>query len=148
MRFYRRAGFTLIEVMVTVGIVAILAAVALPAYRDHVMRGRISEATSNLATMRVRLEQFYQDNRTYEDACEEETGIVPPDDDFTYSCLEVEEDLADTTFTAQASGVENGLMDGFTYTIDQSNARRTTALPDGWGSVPQNCWVIKKGGIC
>ncbi len=146
MRFYRRSGFTLIEVMVTAGIVAILAAVALPAYREHVMRGRISEATSNLATMRVRLEQFYQDNRTYEDACEEGTGIVPPDDDFTYNCPE--DDLTATTFRAQATGVENGLMDGFTYTIDQANRRRTIDLPDGWGSVPQDCWVIKKGGIC
>ena len=58
-------GFTLIEVMITVAVVAILAAVALPQYRDYVTRGRIPEATSRLATLQVQAEQYFQDNRTY-----------------------------------------------------------------------------------
>lgn len=139
------SGFTLIELMVAVAIVAILAAVAMPAYRDHVMRGRISQATSNLAGMRVKLEQFYQDNRTYEGACA--AGALaepPPADDFTYSC----EELSATTYTAKATGVAGGQMADFAYTIDQANAMKTTSLPGGWGVVPATCWIIKKGGTC
>ena len=59
------AGFTLIEVMITVAVVAILAAVALPNYFDYITRSRIVEAKTNLADMRTRLEQYFLDNRAY-----------------------------------------------------------------------------------
>src|SRR4249920_1558042 len=61
----RDGGYTMIEVMVTVVIVGILAAIALPSYSDYVQRGKISEAVANLSDMRTRLEQFYLDNRAY-----------------------------------------------------------------------------------
>lgn len=57
-------GFTLIEVMIAVAVVAILAAPALPSYRDYVTRGNIPEATSRLLTKQVQMEQWFQDNRT------------------------------------------------------------------------------------
>ena len=66
-RSTRRArGFTLIELMMTVAIAAILAAVAIPMYRDYVVRSRIIDATSRLSDFRVRMEQFFMNNRTYE----------------------------------------------------------------------------------
>ncbi len=61
------AGFTLIEVMITVAVVAILAAVALPQYFDYVTRSRLVEAKTSLVDMRTRLEQYFLDNRTYPD---------------------------------------------------------------------------------
>src|SRR5688572_17819740 len=61
----RSQGFTLIEVMITVAIIGILAAVALPSYRDYVLRGQVVDATSGLAAMRADMERHYQDNRTY-----------------------------------------------------------------------------------
>ncbi len=137
-------GFTLIELMVTIAIVSILAAVALPSYSDYVIRGRIPQATNNLASMRVKLEQYFQDNRTYVGACADGT-VAPPlpaSDDFTYTCPT----LTATTYTVQAAGT--GKMNGFTYTIDQANTKTTTAVPTGWGTAPIACWVVKKGGAC
>ncbi len=58
-------GFTLIEVMIAVVIVAIVSSIAIPNYTAYVMRGNITEATSRLATKQVQMEQFFQDNRTY-----------------------------------------------------------------------------------
>ena len=144
-RFQRSSGtgFTLIELMVTVAVVAILAAIALPAYTDYVIRGRIPQATNNLAGMRVKLEQYFQDNRTYVGACASGTvAELPASDDFTYTCPT----LTATAYTVQAAGT--GTMNGFTYTIDQDNTKTTTAVPSGWGTAPIACWVLNKGGAC
>lgn len=145
MHRYKQSGVTLLELMVAVAIIGILAAVAIPSYRDYSIRGKIPQATNALATLRVQLEQYYQDNRTYVGACAANTvAPLPATDDFTYSCPT----LTETAFTAQATGVTTKVMNGFTYTIDQSNSRRTTALPTGWGAAPVDCWVTKKDGAC
>lgn len=136
----RQAGFTLIEVMIVVAIVGILAAIALPSYRDYVMRGKIPEATANLAAKRVQLEQFYQDNRTYAGApaCNSDSTTSQY---FTFVC-----DAADaSTYTLSATG--SGSMAGFTYTLDETNAKATTSAPSGWSS-NANCWSIRKDGSC
>src|SRR5436189_31136 len=100
----RQAGMTLIELMVTLVIIGILTSIALPAYGDYVTRGRIPQATNNLATMRVKLEQYFQDNRTYVGACSAGTiAPLPAPDDFIYSCPI----LSATAFTVQALGANS-----------------------------------------
>ena len=137
-------GFTLIEVMITVVIIGLLAAVALPNYSEYVRRGKIAEATSTLANLRVQMEQFYQDNRTYlGGSC----APVPPGSVqyFTYACSVVP---ALSVYTIAATGVAAKGMGGFSYTIDQSNAKTSTvtAVPGWTGNA--TCWVTKQGGVC
>lgn len=141
--FTHQAGFNLIELMITVAVVGIITAIAVPKYGDYVKQGKIPQATSKLATLRVQLEQYYQDNRTYVGACTSGTvAPLPVADNFTYSCPT----LTATTFTVSAAG--SGSMNGFTYTIDQAGTRTTTAVPTGWGTAPVSCWVTRKGGAC
>ena len=138
-------GFTLIELMIVVVIVAILAAVAIPAYTEYIQRGKLVEATSNLSDMRVKLEQYFQDNRTYIGACV--AGTAPPLPTgryFTYACS----NLSATGFTVTATGIAAQGTSGFTYSIDQTNARTTTSLPTGWTGAGSTCWVLKKDGSC
>ncbi|HEV7619606.1 MAG TPA: prepilin-type N-terminal cleavage/methylation domain-containing protein, partial [Burkholderiaceae bacterium] len=67
MKFQRQLrGFTLIELMTTIAIIAILAAIAIPSYGNYVRRGKVVEATSALADVRMKMEQYFQDNRTYQ----------------------------------------------------------------------------------
>lgn len=60
-------GFTLIEVMVTVAIIGILAAVALPAYGRYVVRAKRAEAQAVMLDIANREEQFLLANRVYAD---------------------------------------------------------------------------------
>jgi len=138
----RAEGFSLIELLIVIGIMSILSAIAVPAYRDYVMRGRITEATSNLAAKQVQLEQFFQDNRTYlgASACDSDTTTS---ENFDFSCSV----QSATAFTLLATGKSS--MAGFTYSVTQSNVKSTAALPSGWTAhTPDNCWVTKKGGVC
>jgi general secretion pathway protein G len=58
-------GFTLVEMMITVAIIGILAAIAVPAYSNYVERARVSAAISDIATMSVQIEQYFVENRVY-----------------------------------------------------------------------------------
>ena len=140
----RGLGFTLVELLVVVAIIGILAAIAVPQYSDYVTRSKIAEVTATLSEHRVRMEQFFQDNRTYAGACTLGTVAPPPTGRyFTYACS----NLSATTYTVTATGVAAEGMNGFVYTINQANARSTTGVPAGWAT-NTNCWVTKKGGVC
>jgi type IV pilus assembly protein PilE len=135
-------GFTLIELMIAIAIIGILASVALPAYNDYMMRGRVAEAFSELSSMRAKLEQHYLDNRTYAGACVAGTvAPLPTGKYFTYACSA----LTATTYTVTATGVEAAA--GFTYTINEANVRRTTGAPAGYNT-SNTCWITKKGESC
>ncbi len=140
-------GFTLIELLVTVVIVAILMAVALPAYNNYVLRGKLTEAFNNLASLRVQLEQYYQDNRSYGSTAALCGVAMPAAGYFTYSCNWGAAGINDQTFTVTATGVATKNTGGFTFTIDQGNNKATSAAPPGWNT-SNACWVTKPGGTC
>jgi type IV pilus assembly protein PilE len=135
-------GFTMIEVMMVVAIVAVLAAIALPNYADYIKRGKIIEATSALSDLRTRYEQWYLDNRTYAGACAVIRPVVDTVRAFDITCAGDA-----TTYTGTATGKAGEGMTLFSYTINQSNAKASTITEPGWGNL--GCgWVTRKDGSC
>ena len=127
----RGRGFTLIELLVALAIVAILASVAIPSYRQHLQRAAIEEAVAELGAGRVAAEQFFLDNRTYEDApCPDGT------ERFAIVC-----DFDADAYTLTANGTGN--VDGFQFTLNEANQRTSRV----WGT-DYACWVMRKGDAC
>ncbi|GAB1392449.1 hypothetical protein MASR1M60_06120 [Rhodocyclaceae bacterium] len=134
-------GFSLIELMIVMAIIAILTSIALPAYNDYVIKGKLVEAHGELAAMRTKLENYLLDNRTYD--CSGVAALPTNGRYFTYACS----NLSASTYTVTATGVAAQGTGGFVYTINQANVRATTAVPSGWTANPA-CWVTKKAGTC
>lgn len=145
-------GFTLLELMIVVVVVAILAAIALPSYTDYITRGKFTEAHGQLADVRVKMEQWFMDNRTYLNAAGTACGVTMPAGQaaryFTYTCAG-----AAQTYTLTAAGNGGEGLTGISFTVNQANTRATTVTA---GSVMANngyadnagCWVRKKPSQC
>ena len=137
-------GFTLVELLVVVAIVGILAAIAVPQYSDYVTRGKLAEATATLSQHRVKMEQFFQDNRTYVGACAAGTiAPLPTGRYFVYACPT----LTPIAFSLTATGIAAQGTADFVFTLDQANSRATTGAPTGW-TTNATCWITNKAGGC
>ncbi len=88
-------GYTMIELMITVVIVAILASMAFPTYQDSVANSRRARAMATLESIAAGMERFYVSSGTYAGATGE--GDVP--EDFIYN-LETEDAAEHYLFTA------------------------------------------------
>lgn len=132
-------GFTLIELMIVVAIIGIIASIALPSYSDYVRRAKITEATSTLADLRIRMEQYFQDNRSYAGA---PATFCTPAGNTVHFSFECTGEPDDSTYEITATGI--GDMAGYSYTINQDNLKTSSVPSDGGG----NCWAMKKGDTC
>jgi type IV pilus assembly protein PilE len=129
-----QTGFSLVELLVTMAIVATLAGVAVPSYIDYMRRGAVEEAVAALASGKIAAEQFYLDNRTYD-------GLPCPADTskFTFSCTG---DSKSYALTAKGTGN----VSGFLYTLDEAD-NHTSSSGDEWGR-DGACWILRKGQTC
>jgi type IV pilus assembly protein PilE len=144
----RHSGFTLIEMLITMVVIAILASIALPNYTAYITRSKIAEATTNLLSMRTKMEQYFQDTRSYVGACAAGTvAPLPPADSQKYFDITCS-DLTVATYTLKATGKAGGDLDSMILSIDQANVRKTVSVPSGWALPSGNCWVSKKSGDC
>ena len=141
-RFGKRRGFTLIEAMVVVVVIALLAAVALPAYQSSVRKGRRADARAALVTTAQMMERYSTEHSAsgYSTATISTvagpTVVAKPATDNGYYQLSLT-NLAATTFTLRATPQGAQASDDCaTYTLDQNGVRGVS----GTSRTAAECW--------
>lgn len=138
------AGFTLIEVLIVVMIIAILSAIALPAYGDYVRRAQVQEAFHFMADYRIKLEHYFQDNKNYgSTACGKGIRSAPWADFasadskyFNFSCS-----LSKDGYQLKAEG-KGGRALGHEYTVNELNQQKTVKFKNEL-KTDKKCWLLR-----
>lgn len=124
-------GVTLIELMIVIVVVAILASIAVPSYRQYVLRSHRTEAKTALMNVAAAQEKFYLQNNTYTD----ELTDAPPDGlgipattEHGYYTIAIAAGADETEFSATATATGGQAQDTHcaTFTIDQAGAKSAT----------------------
>lgn len=140
-----RGGFTLPEILTVLVVLAVLVAVAIPSWRQHVMRARRTVAKEMLVQLQVEQEKFFGRNARYATADElflpEPAGLglaaAAGDADYRLS-LETAADGLAFTATARSAAAQSADTRCVTFTIDHVG-RRTAADAAGVDR-SGDCW--------
>ncbi len=138
----RQSGFTLIELMITVAVVAILAAIAIPSYSDYVVRSRRNDVRISLAQSAQWLERFRAENRgSYTGAALQAGTTVSPARGAAMYDIAVAVDATGATYQLTATPRAGSTMASdacATYTL-ASDGQRTAAGVSS-GDLFEKCW--------
>lgn len=136
---HRISGFTLIELMVTIVIVAILAAIALPSYQSYIKRANIKAAQTDLVSLSLVFENYYQRNLSYPDQDYASTSALSASsafpqwsasksDIFEFSSKKVDSGKG---YELIATAKDSSNLVGCILKITNTNSRTSTTSCDG-----------------
>ena len=138
----RTRGFTLIELMLVVLVIAILAAIAIPSYQQHLRKGRRANAEAFLSDVASRQQQYLLDARGYALGATALTdlNVTAPNDVTAYYTITVTPAAATVppsftiTATPIAGGVQQSPTDDGVLSIDNTGSKQRIVggVDKGW----------------
>lgn len=148
-----QSGFTLIELMITMAIVAILAAIAQASYRDHVINARRAEAKVALEELVVLLERRFTERGAYNTNVNNVVAVnpntllpagslnVPADSPNAQRKYRINLAATANTFTLTAIAQNDQVQDQCgNLSVDQANTRTCTATTFSPARCRTDCW--------
>lgn len=124
---WKPSGFTLIELMITVAIIGILAAIAYPSYRQYVLQSRRADAIAGLLDLQQRVEKWRVSNISYP-TCDTAGFTCPAATDY-YSFDITSADGESYDLEATAESTQTADKDCTPLTLDQNGNKG-----------PAGCW--------
>jgi len=127
-------GFSLIELMIVVGVIGILAAVAYPAYQDYVIRAKRGDAMNALASLRIAQEKYRANNSSFAGGASNINGVDYSESPDGYWTIEIVS-AGSSDFAAKATS-KSPHTDGecSPFLVDRNGASYAT------GFASADCW--------
>lgn len=136
-------GFTLIELLITLVIIGVLSAIAIPSYTQHIATAKLTDSTNGLVEARLKLEQWYQDNRVYGTTGTTCGTTMPASGNFAYTCATSASGQGFTVTATSVIGKGLGAAAGhYVYTIDHRNTKATTKYKNV-AQTAKACWLLR-----
>jgi type IV pilus assembly protein PilE len=134
--------------MITVAIIAILSAIAIPQYSEYVMRSRITEATMDALRSAPQMERYFQDNRSFTPVAPAGRAAPPTPwrrarapAHFTFVC-----NVGSAT-TYHGHRHRHRADARLRLPVNERNVPQHHWRATGW-TLAANCWALKKDGSC
>lgn len=138
MRNSKQAGYSLMELMVTVAIVTVVTSIALPSYRNHVTRSHRGDAMTALLRVASAQEKFYLQNNTYTTSLADLNIAGTQYDYYTLTIPTGDVNTFRVVATTRSGGPQDGDDTCTQFSIDSAGTR--AAQDSGGGDNTVNCW--------
>ncbi len=145
-------GFTLVEMMVVLSIMAILASFVYPSYADYVARAKAVEAFTEIEKIQSKIKQYYLDNNTLNNCCTDNSFSETKNFNIevTLGVKALESNAEDFQVVLSSKKLSSSDKPELSYKITNSGGEylyETLSLPNNW-VMNNNCWVYNKQGDC
>ncbi len=145
-------GFTLVEMMVVLSIMAILSFFVYPSYSDYVTRAKAVEAFTEIEKIHSKIKQYYLDNNTLNNCCSDNSFLESKNFniEITLGVKALENNVEDFQVVVSSKKLSSGGIPELSYKLTNNGGEylyETLYLPNNW-VMNNNCWVYNKQGDC